>query len=204
MIWDISPLVEPRTAVWPGDTPFSSVENLSLRRGDSVNLSEITLSCHTGAHADAPSHYLEGEPSIEEMPLEAFLGACSLIDVRPADGEVRAKDIGVVKLQPRLLFRTREKTDRTVFPVEFTALSVDLIEHLAALGVVLVGLDSPSVDVFDSVDLPVHKALHRSAIANLECLQLDGVPAGDYELVALPLRLRGRDASPVRAVLRDL
>lgn len=91
MIWDISPLVEPGTAVWPGDTPFSSVENLSLRGGDSVNLSEIRLSCHTGAHADAPSHYLEGEPSIEEMPLEAYLGACSLIDVRPADGEVRAK-----------------------------------------------------------------------------------------------------------------
>ena len=204
MIWDISPLVEPRTAVWPGDTPFSSIENLSLREGDSVNLSEIRLSCHMGAHADAPSHYLEGEPSIEEMPLEAYLGPCSLIDVRPAGDEVRAEDVGSVKLLPRVLLRTQEKTESTVFPAEFTALTVDLVEALAEAGVILVGLDSPSVDVFDSADLPVHKALHRCGIANLECLQLDGVPTGNYELVALPLRLQGRDASPVRAVLRDL
>jgi arylformamidase len=203
VIWDISPLVEPRTAVWPGDTPFSSVETLSLRGGDSVNLSEIRLSCHMGAHADAPSHYLEGEPSIEEMPLEAYLGPCSLIDVRPADREVRAADLGLANLQPRVLLRTQEATDSTVFPVQFTALSVELVERLAELGVVLVGLDSPSVDVFDSTDLPVHKSLHRCRIANLECLQLDGVPTGDYELVALPLRLQGRDASPVRAVLRS-
>jgi arylformamidase len=91
-----------------------------------------------------------------------------------------------------------------VFPEPLTCLTVELVEHLAGRGIVLVGLDSPSVDRFDSKDLPVHKALHERGIANLENLALDGVPPGRYELVALPLKLKGRDASPVRAILRPI
>lgn len=206
MIYDISPLVDPLVAVWPGDTPFSSKDLLRLEEGASVHLSSITLSCHTGAHADAPSHFMAGAPSIDAVPLLRYLGPCRLIDVRPADGVVRPADVenADFSASPRLLLRTRETNDRTRFPATFATLSVELIEHLAARGVVLIGLDTPSVDRFDSKDLPCHKALYARGIANLESLDLTGVPEGRYELIALPLRLRGRDASPVRAILRTL
>jgi arylformamidase len=206
VIYDISPLVDEAIAVWPGDSPYSAEELLRIEDGASVHLSTIRLSCHTGAHADAPCHYLPGAPSIDAVPLDAYLGPCRLVDVRPEGHAVRPGDLGDLDLRgtPRLLLRTRERTDRTVFPVPLTCLTPELVEWLAARRVVLVGLDSPSVDRFDSKDLPCHKALFRHRIANLEGLELDGVPAGRYELVALPLRLKGRDASPVRAVLRPL
>jgi arylformamidase len=206
VIYDISPLVDEAIAVWPGDSPFSAEDLLRIEDGASVHLSTIRLSCHTGAHADAPSHYLAGAPAIDEVPLDAYLGPCRLVDVRPKDHAVTPEDLRGVDLDgtPRLLLRTRESTDRTAFPVPLNCLTPELVEWLAERRVVLVGLDSPSVDRFDSKDLPCHKALHRHGIVNLECLELDGVPAGRYELLALPLRLKGRDASPVRAVLRTL
>ena len=204
MIWDISPLIDESIAVWPDDTTYRARDTLRLRDGDSVNLSDIRLSCHPGAHADAPSHYAEGAAGIDELALEVFVGPCTLLEVNPAAGEIRPQHLGSEDLSPRVLFRTAARRDRTVFPAEFGYLTVELVDTLAERGVVLVGLDSPSVDAFDSEDLPVHHALHRRGIANLESLDLEGVPCGRYELIALPLRLAGRDASPVRAVLRDL
>ena len=202
MIYDISPIVDANTAVWPGDTPYSVHVSMRLGDGDPVNLSDVHLSCHTGAHADAPSHFEAGAPGIDEVLLRSYLGPCTLLDVRPTDDIIRPHDLSAGGLLPRVLFRTREHSERTVFSPTFSYLSPDLVDLLAGLGVMLVGLDSPSVDAFDSTDLPVHKALYRCGIANLESLQLDDVPVGEYELIALPLRLSGRDASPVRAVLR--
>jgi len=204
VIHDISPLVDEAIAVWPGDSAFAARDLLRIERGDSVHLSTLTLSCHTGAHADAPCHYVAGGKGIDEVPLESYVGPCLLVDVRPRDHAVRPADLDGVDLEgaERLLLRTGCAPDRTRFPDPLTCLTVELVEHLAGSGIVLVGLDSPSVDRFDSKDLPVHKALHRLGLANLESLALDGVPPGRYELIALPLRLKGRDASPVRAVLR--
>ncbi|MHC4954174.1 MAG: cyclase family protein [Planctomycetota bacterium] len=206
MIHDISPLVDPDIAVWPGDSPFEAKDLLRIEDGHSVHLSTITLSCHTGAHADAPCHYAAGAAGIEEAALEKYIGPCVLVDVSPEDHAIRPADLGDLDLSeaPRVLFRTGAIQDRTVFPDPLTHLTVELIDWLAERGCVLIGLDSPSVDAFDSKDLPCHKALLRHGIVNLECLALDGVPSGRYELIALPLRLAGRDASPVRAVLRDL
>lgn len=205
-LYDISPLVDGKTAVWPGDTPFSAKDLLRIEDGASVHLSTITLTCHMGAHADAPSHYVQGAEAIDAVPLGRYLGPCLLAEVQPRDHAVEPADLEGVDLKgaERLLLRTGCIRDRTVFPEPLTCLTVDLVEHLAGEGIVLVGLDSPSVDRFDSKDLPVHKALYRHGIANLENLALAGVPPGRYELIALPLRLVGRDASPVRAVLRPL
>jgi arylformamidase len=205
-LYDISPLVDEKTAVWPGDTPYSAKDLLRIEDGAPVHLSTLTLSCHTGAHADAPGHYVRGAEGIDAVPLSRYLGPCLLADVKPLDHAVRPADLRGVDLKgaERLLLRTGAIRDRTVFPEPLACLTVELVGHLATAGIVLVGLDSPSVDRFDSKDLPVHKALHAAGIANLENLALDGVPPGRYELIALPLRLRGRDASPVRAVLRSL
>jgi len=208
-LYDVSPLVDGSLAVWPGDTPFSFVDQMRLEDGASVHLSSIRLSCHTGAHADAPCHYAQGAPGIDDVPLERYLGPCLLVDVRPADGAVRPRDLPEgtgeqLPASPRLLLRTRDEADRTLFPDPFTSLTPELVDWLGARGVLLVGLDTPSVDRYSSKDLPSHHALLRNGIANLEGLALAGVPAGRYELIALPLRLAGRDASPVRAVLRTL
>jgi arylformamidase len=204
LIHDISPLLDSDVAVWPGDSPYSAEDLLRIEDGSSVHLSTIKLSCHTGAHADAPCHFVEGGPGIDAADLEKYIGPCVLIDVSPEEQAIRPEHLPPMELAPRILFRTGAIRDRTVFPDPLTHLTVELIEFLAAQGCVLIGVDSPSVDAFDSKDLPCHKALYRHGIVNLECLALDGVLAGRYELIALPLRLSGRDASPVRAILRDL
>jgi len=212
MLYDITPLVDEQLAVWPGDTPYRAEDQLRLEDGDPVHLSTITLSCHTGAHADAPCHYAKDGAGIDEAPLGAYLGPCVVVDVEPEDRAIRSRDLdeGIAVLgfplrgAERVLFRTGCTKDRTVFPDPLACFTPELVEHCAAHEIVLMGLDSPSVDRFDSKDLPSHHALHAHGIVNLENLALDGVPAGRYELVALPLRLRGRDASPVRAVLRTL
>jgi len=204
VIYDISPLVDESIAVWPGDSPYQAKDLLRIEDGAAVHLSTITLSCHTGAHADAPCHFVAGREGIDEVPLDAYLGPCRLVDVAPQDQAVRPADLEGVTLEERMILRTGCGSDRSVFPDPLTCLTVELIDFLAERGVVLVGLDSPSVDRFDSKDLPCHQALWRHGIANLEGLALDGVPTGRYELIALPLKLKGRDASPVRAVLRPL
>ncbi|MFQ5844881.1 MAG: arylformamidase [Planctomycetota bacterium] len=206
MIHDISPPVDEQLAVWPGDTPYSARQLLRLRDGAPVDLSTITLSCHTGAHADAPSHYAAGAPGIDAVPLDRYLGPCVVVDVRPTDGVIRPSDLEGADLEgaTRILFRTRDGGDRTKFCEAFCCLSVELVEELGRRGFELVGVDTPSVDPFDSKELVAHHALHRHGIANLEGLDLGAVAAGRYELIALPLRLCGRDASPVRAVLRTL
>jgi arylformamidase len=206
VIYDISPLVDEKIFIWPGDTPFSARDLLRIEDGAPVHLSTLTLSCHTGAHADAPGHFARGAEGIDAVPLERYLGPCLLADVRPKDHAVRPADLQGIDLKgaERLLLRTGTIRDRTVFPEPLTCLTVETAEHLARAGIVLIGLDSPSMDRFDSKDLPAHKALHRHGIAILENLALADVPPGRYELIALPLRLKGRDASPVRAVLRPI
>ena len=206
MIYDISPLIDESIAVWPGDSEPEARDILRIRDGSSVNLSTVSLSCHTGAHADAPNHYVDDAPGIDEVPLERYIGECVLVDVDPRNNAIRPEDLEGVDLNgtARVLLRTGCYRTRTEFPDPLTCLTPELVQSLALRRVVLIGLDSPSVDRFDSKDLPCHKAMHEHGIAILENLQLEGVPAGRYELIALPLRLKGRDASPVRAILRTL
>ena len=212
MIYDISPLLDADIAVWPGDTEYSARDLLRLEDGASVHLSTITMSCHTGAHTDAPCHYQAGADGIDAAPLERYLGPCLLVDVALPDGRldvtpdlVAHLDAAALRRHPRVLLRTGCVQDRTAFPQDrVTHLTPELVDALADRGVVLIGIDSPSVDDFASKDLPSHHALARRGVANLENLALAAVPAGAYELIALPLKLAGRDASPVRAVLRPL
>lgn len=216
VLYDLSPVVDASTPVWPGDTPYSARWTWKLADGASVNLSAVETTPHLGSHADAPLHTEAGGAGIGEMALDPFLGPCRVIEVpRDESGEppplvevrhlVDADGAPIDPADPpRLLFKTGSVTDRSTFPESFTALSPALAEHLAGAGTLLVGLDTPSVDPFDSKHLAAHHALFRNGVANLEGLVLDDVPPGLYELIALPLRLAGLDASPVRAVLREL
>ncbi len=204
-LFDITPLVSPALAVWPGDTPPRREVLLDMRRGDNLTLSTLHATVHLGAHADAPSHYGADAPSIERRSLEPYLGPCQVVRVQvERSTRIPRGAAGRARLAPRVLFATGTFPDPTSFNEDFAALSPELIEELADRGVRLVGIDTPSVDLFASKELPAHQACLRHDMAILEGLVLDGVPEGRYELIALPLKLVGFDASPVRAVLRSL
>ena len=203
---DISPIVDAAISVWPGDTPFSQTVNLDMAAGANLTLSDIRTTLHVGAHTDATSHYVAGGEDIATRSLDYYLGRCNVVHVRVGRGErIRPHHLDLERLDAaRVLFHTGTFPDPRRWNEDFASLSPELIEVLHDRGVVLVGIDTPSVDPFASKDLESHKALARCAMANLEGLVLDGVAEGAYELIALPLRIRGGDASPVRAVLRLL
>ncbi len=202
-IYDISPALSPNTAVFPGDTPLTREILLDTANGDPITLSTLHSTVHLGSHADAASHYGNNAPTIDQMPLEHFLGPCRVVEAQVKAGEsVTPARVQVPPGTARVLIRTGSQPDKHVFPPDFVPLSVELIDALAEQGVITVGVDTPSVDACDSKELPVHASFLRNKIAIIEGLVLDAVPVGDYELIALPLKLVGFDASPVRAILR--
>ncbi|MBP8973025.1 MAG: cyclase family protein [Anaerolineae bacterium] len=206
-LYDISRTVSPALAVWPGDAPFAAEHILRLREGASVNLTTLTLSAHTGSHADAPYHFVDDGPHPADLPLDPYLGPAHLVTVARRAGGILPDDLAGRDLSGvrRLLIRTwvSDLPDGT-WPADFPYLTVALVDWLAAREVVLLGLDSPSVDAFDSTDLPCHHRLWEQGMVHLESLRLAGMPDGVYELIALPLKLAGVCGSPVRAVLREL
>lgn len=204
---DISRTLVAGTAVWPGDTPFRLQANLSRAAGDSVNLTTLTLSAHTGSHVDAPYHFADEGSTVEAVPLEPYWGRAQVATVEKEEGPLRPEDLdGVdVTLAPRLLVRSvRGAVDQTVFPEAYVYPHPSLARWLAEQGIVLFGSDAPSMDAADSESLPGHNALRREGIAILEWLDLGGADDGLYELAALPLKIAEGDGSPVRAVLRTL
>lgn len=201
-ILDISPLVSERLAVYPGDVPYRREVSHRLSRGDTVELSSIASTLHLGAHADAPSHFLPDGASIDRLPLAPYCGPCQVVEVPAARGlRLRPAHLGNEIVAPRVLLKTGSAADPERFDPQYASLTAELADFLGRCGVVLVGIDTPSVDPSDDEHMEAHRALARHGIANLEGLVLAHVPAGLYTLVALPLRLEGAEASPVRAVL---
>jgi len=203
MIYDITAPITNRLKVWPGDTPPTREVLCDMRRGDNITLSTLRTTVHVGTHADAPSHYGADAPAIHQRKLDYYLGPCQVVRVKVERG-VRitpAKLPRPIEAE-RVLIATDTFPDPEQFNIDFAALSPELVERLHEQGVKLIGIDTPSVDLFDSKDLPSHRAFLKNDMAILENLILKDVPEGIYELIALPLLLVDFDASPVRAVLR--
>lgn len=205
LVWDISPPISPETPAFPGDTTYSYRWNAEIGPGCPVNVSAITMSPHLGAHADAPLHYARDASPIGLVDLEPFLGPCRVIHAIDRGALIRPDHLAhaVDHLPPRVLVRTCVNAP-TKWSAEFSAFAPETIVWLARLGVRLVGIDSQSVDPADSKTLDSHQQLFAHDMRVLENLVLNEIDAGDYELIALPLKLTGADASPVRAVLRSL
>ena len=204
-VFDITPRITQKLAVWPGDTSVSREVMCDIARGDNITLSTLRSTVHLGAHADGPNHYGEDAPAIDRRALDFYLGRCQVIQVSVA----RASRIMPAMLTgkitaPRVLFATETFPNPENWNSDFAALSVDLVDFLHDRGVITIGIDTPSVDLFESKDLPAHKAILRHNMSILEGLVLKDVPEGEYELIALPLKLVGFDASPVRAILRTI
>lgn len=201
-IHDISPVLSPRTAVFPGDTPLQREVALHFDRGHNLTLSAIRSTVHIGAHCDAPSHYHPDGASIDQRDLSRYLGPAQVVRVDlPRGSRIRPEHLGTAIIAPRILLQTLSFPDPDVWNGDFVALSPELVDFLAAQGVVLVGIDTPSVDPAEDKDLASHNAIFRNDLAILEGIDLRGVAPGLYTLIALPLRLEDADASPVRAVL---
>jgi len=204
-LWDISPSVAPGFPVFPGDSAFTQRWVWRIGPGCPVNVSEVSMSPHTGAHADAPLHYDEGGASIGEVPLDIYLGRCRVIHALDARGMIEAAQLQphLRDAPPRVLLRTYARVP-VGWDSAFTAIAPAAIDLLHAHGVRLIGIDTPSLDPETSKTLDSHQRVRAHGMAVLEGLVLDEVAAGDYELIALPLKWKGLDASPVRAVLREL
>ena len=204
-LWDISPALGPATPPFPGDQAYEQRWTARIAPGCPVNLSALTLSPHLGAHADAPLHYADDAPAIGAVPLQPFLGRCRVIHAIGCGPLVTPQHLAhaLADLPPRVLVRSCERAP-TVWSEEFSAYAPQTIELLASRGVKLVGIDSQSVDPATSKTLPSHHLLLTHDLRVLENLVLDDVPEGDYELIALPLKLVQACASPVRAILREL
>ena len=201
-IIDISQTLANGIAVWPGDQPFEAEWTMRLDRGDSVNVAALTLSAHTGTHTDGGYHVADHGGRPVDMDLSAYIGRARVIDARGYEAlDERVLNDVDLKSTRRLLFRTREQVDETVFPSQFLAPTPALAKQLVAAGVRLIGSDAPSMDDVDSKTLESHHILADGKVATLENLVLAHVPPGEYTLVALPLKLKDADSSPVRAVL---
>ena len=206
-IWDISPVLDANIAVWPGDQAFMMSQSLKIKNGNNIDLGSMTTTFHVGAHADAPSHYSGDGLTMEAVELTPYFGVCQVVDVsaRIQRGErILPEHVGVKIIAPRVLFKTSTFPNPNFFNRDFASFSPELIDWLALQRVLLVGIDTPSVDLFDDAELLSHQMLMKHGIRNLEGLVLADVLPGTYELIALPLKIRGADASPVRAILREL
>ena len=202
-IHDITIPLRDGVAGWPGDALYRFRLNWSKAGGSTVNVGEVSTSIHVGTHVDAPFHFDDRGAAVDALDLGPFLGPARVVDVRGLP-LIRSKDLASIDLEgtPRVLLRTDGWLDPSRFPGSIPVVDRDVPAFLSERGVVLLGLDLPSVDAIDSKDLPIHHALGALGIAILESVDLTRVEAGAYELIALPLRLVGADGSPVRAILR--
>jgi arylformamidase len=205
-LWDISPPVHRATPVWPGDTPVGVERVWRMEAGSPVNVGRLTLSPHTGAHADAPLHYDANGAAIGDVPLDTYLGACRVIDCIGVTPLVEPQHVmhALDDVPPRVLLRTYARAPLDEWDSAFCAVSPHTVDLFASKGVRLIGIDTPSLDPQESKTMDSHQRIRAHRMAILEGLVLDEIAAGDYELIALPLKLTELDASPVRAVLRPL
>ena len=200
---DISRPITTGMPVWPGDTPVAFGFSASKAHGSDANVGRITMGLHAGTHADAAYHYNESGLHIDEMPLDLFVGPVRVVDIRGHDLITPTLLAGLdFAGTPRVLFRSDTWTDTSAFPTTWPMFDPATPAWLAARGVRLIGLDVPSVDTLTSSGMPMHHTIDRAGLFILENLDLRDVTAGIYELIALPLRIKGADGSPIRAVLQ--
>lgn len=205
-IWDISAPVHSASPVYPGDTPYRQVWTASISAQCPVNVSTIEMSPHIGSHADAPLHYDAQGQAMGAVDLAAYIGPCRVIHAIACGPLIAWQHIAhaiTPDLPPRVLVRTYTQAPQH-WDDQLTGFAPTTIARLADLGVQLIGIDTASIDPASSPTLDSHMLVRARGLRILENLVLDAVPEGDYELIALPLKLMQADASPVRAILRSL
>ncbi|MBB5685032.1 arylformamidase [Sphingobium boeckii] len=205
-IFDISQTLSATLPVWPGDTPFEATPLWEHGEHCPVAVARLTMSPHSGTHTDAPVHYDPKGKAMADVALDAYLGIARVIDLSHRTGPILPDDIAFALdgTVARLLIRTWSRFPHAQWDSAFAPIAAETIRLLAQHGVALIGVDTPSLDPEDSKTMDAHLAVKDAGMHILEGIVLDDVPPGDYELIALPLKMDGVDASPVRAILREL
>ena len=203
-IWDISQTLRPDLPVWPGDTMFGFERTWKMEDGSPVNVGRMTMSTHSGTHADAPLHYAADGLDAAGMDLSPYVGECLVIDARGVSNEIDIGDLPHIDSADRVLFRTWDTFPHDQWRSDWLPIAPETVEWLALQGVRLIGTDAPSVDPQDSKTMAAHLAVLDHDLRILEGLVLDDVPEGRYELIALPLKVAGGDAGLCRAIPREL
>lgn len=199
---DITQTLESSIAHWPEDTPFSYEIPVTKADSGSVNIGKIETSTHIGTHIDAPFHFDDNGVRVDDLDINRYIGDATVIEVMDkaliTEEVLKNFDIkGTI-----LLIRTKEKANQEIFPETIPVLTEKAIEYIARIGIELFGIDVTSVDPIDSKTLDNHHKLYRNDIMIIENAVLEDVTAGYYDFVALPLKIKGADGSPVRAALR--
>ncbi len=204
-IWDISQRIGSATPLWPGEPPVRVTRHANIGPDCPVNIGAVSMPVHTGTHADAPLHYSDDGLASADCDIAPYVGRCVVVDVTGAGDQVECDDCDwdAIAGHQRVILRTYDRFPHDVWDDGFTAIAAPVIERLGAMGVRLIGVDTPSLDPQISKTMDAHHAVLAADMRILEGLVLDGVCAGEYELVALPLKIEGADASPVRAILRE-
>ena len=208
-LYDISIPVSNSTIVWPDDPPVSIKASKSIAKGDACNLSKVEMGVHVGTHIDAPLHFIKGGDAIDKIPMETFIGQALVVEVDSKE-VIKKKDLEGHNLSGhrRVLIKTRNsklwEKEVKEFDKNFVSIGIDAAKYLIEMKVALIGVDYLSVEGFHSKDNAVHKLLLGEGIALLEGLNLSAVNSGEYELICLPLKLEGCEASPARALLKEM
>jgi arylformamidase len=201
---DISRPIHTGMPTWPGDTAAEFKLVATIPQGSACNVGRLHVSVHTGTHGDAPYHYNQAGAKMDEVPVETYVGPARVVDIRGrTDITIALLAAHDFSATPRVLFKSDSWPDPAFFPPAWPLRAADVPAWLSARGVKLVGMDVPSVDHLTSKDLPIHHALDAAGIVILENLDLRAVSPGVYELIALPLKIKDGDGSPVRAILRS-
>jgi arylformamidase len=199
---DVSRPLSVKTPVWPGDRAFE----LSKTTIDDLLVTAVATTCHVGTHVDAPLHLEPNGIAVHEIPLGRLIGPAEVVRLPTGCVQARPEDLplGWAPRDSRVLFRSDSQLGETPIRDGFAAISAELVHWLADHGVSTTGIDTASVDVFSSTELEAHHALIEREMTWIEGLQLEGVEAGRYLLVALPMPLHGTEAAPVRALLKKV
>lgn len=205
-IWDITQVLRPGMPLWPGEPPLTVRRTASIGEQCPVNVGALDAPLHAGTHADAPFHYHAEGAASADCDLTPYMGRCVVVDARHAGDQIDLDDIdwAAIGSAERVIFRTYDRFPADRWDSNFTAIAPQVIARLRQGGVHLVGTDAPSLDPEKSKTMDAHSEVLAGDMRILEGLVLDDVPPGEYELIALPLRIAGADASPVRAILREI
>ncbi len=208
-LYDLSVPIHEGMALWPSDPPLSMKLASSMARGDRANVTRLEFGAHTGTHMDAPFHFMRDGSGIDQIPLETLIGPCRVFDLTDIPGHIDRAAVERCDLRgvTRALFKTRNSArwarDEHEFDKGFIAVVTDGARLLVERGVKLVGVDYLSVEPYGSKEHPVHLTFLPANVIIVEGLNLSAVPAGDYELIALPMKLKDCDGAPSRVVLRQ-
>lgn len=206
---DVSILISEDMPIWPNDPGISMELTSSIARGDSANVTQLNMGVHTGTHIDAPFHFEPNGATIDKLPLEVLIGPCRVFEIPEINEAIGLGDLEKLDFDHhiRVLFKTRNsnwwKNGETLFQKDFVYMHLEGARFLIDRGIKLVGIDYLSIEQFGSPDHATHHLLLRNDVVILEGLNLSRISSGDYELIALPPKLKGADGAPARVVLRE-